>query len=201
MRLRICSILTAFVLVASLLSCSSIPENYRGTATGAGVGGATGALAGAALGRSTGSTVLGGLMGALVGGAVGHYAYDMKRSGAETAQKYNYQPSSGTVLRMEEASATPQTVSPGGTVNLTMTYAVMTPSADSQVNVTETRVIKVNDQVVGQPQVNVDRKGGTYTSSVPITLPSTAQKGTYTVSETIQAGNATDTKQATFNVS
>ncbi|MFB3926621.1 MAG: hypothetical protein ACE14T_11265, partial [Syntrophales bacterium] len=201
MKSRLCSILTIIVFCASVLSCASVPEQYKGAATGAGVGGATGAVAGAVLGRgSVESTVLGGLLGALVGGAVGHYAYDVKRSRAETAQQYNYQPSSGTVLKIENASATPQTVKPGDTVNLMMTYAVLTPSPDTQINVTESRTIKIGDEIVGQPQVNVERKGGTYTSTIPITLPPTAQKGTYTVTETVQSAGVKDTRETTFNV-
>ncbi len=199
MRSRYIVLALIFVFLFALWSCASIPEQHKGAATGAGVGAAGGAVTGGLLGGTRGA-VVGGLLGALAGGAVGHYAYDQKRDASQTAQAYNYQPSSGTVLKIENASANPGTVQPGQPVNLQMTYAVMTPSPNQQINVTETRKIMMGDQVVGQPQVNVARAAGTYTSNVPLTLPSSAQKGTYTVVSTVQAGGVTDTRQSTFNV-
>ncbi len=200
MRSRIVSIFIIFVFLAALFSCSSVPQEHKGAATGAGVGAATGAVAGGLIGGGVRGAAIGGLLGALAGGAVGHYGYDTKRSATETAQAYNYQPASGTVLRIENAAASPATVQPGQNVDLKMTYAVLNPSPAQQVNVTETREIRFGNEVVGKPQVNVQRGGGTYTSTVPLTLPATAQKGTYTVISTVQAGGVTDTKQSTFNV-
>jgi hypothetical protein len=80
-----------------------------------------------------------------------------------------------------------------------MTYAVLSPQGEQ--NVTETREIKFGNDVVGKPQVTVQRAGGTYTSNVPLTLPQNAQTGTYTVTTTVQAGNSSDSRQSTFNVS
>ena len=200
MRSKLFAMATFLVLLAFVVSCASVPEEHKGAAYGAGAGAATGAVAGAILGDTRGA-VVGGLLGGLVGGALGHYGYDQQSTRAETVQKYNYQPASGTQVKIEEAMATPQTVSPGQNVDLKMSYAVLTPSQDSQVNVTETREIRMGNEVVGKPQVSVMRTGGTYTSNVPLTLPATARKGTYTVISTVQAGNATDTRQTTFNVS
>lgn len=196
---KLIAVLIAMTFVVAV-SCASIPEEHKGAATGAGVGAAGGAIAGAALGHSAGSVVLGGLVGGLLGGAVGHYGYDQRRTQQETASAYNYNPSQGNMLKIENATAAPQSVNPGGTVNLGMTYAVLSPQGQQQ-NVTETREIKFGNDVVGRPQVTVQRAGGTYTSNVPLTLPQNAQKGTYTVTTTVQAGNATDSRQTTFNVS
>jgi len=200
MHSKVVTLFIAVAFLAGLCACSSIPEQHRGAATGAGVGAASGAVAGGLIGGGARGAAIGGLLGALAGGAVGHYAYDTKRSSTETAKAYNYQPSSGTVLRIEDASASPATVQPGQSVDLKMTYAVLNPSSGQQVNVTETREIRLGNEVVGKPQVNVARAAGTYTSNVPLTLPATAQKGTYTVTSTVQAGGVTDTKQSTFNV-
>lgn len=197
---RFVSILLVVVFIFGLYSCASIPEERKGVTTGAGIGAATGAVAGGLIGGSTRSTIIGGLLGGLAGGAIGHYGYDQKRSGTETAQAYNYQPASGTVLKIEDASIAPTNVQPGQKVDLQMTYAVLNPAQNQQVNVTETREIRFGDQVVGKPQVNVARTPGTYTSTVPLTLPQNAQKGTYTVISTVQAGGVTDTRQTSFNV-
>lgn len=199
MRCRYIAVMVVFFMIFGIWSCSSIPQEHRGAATGAGVGAATGAVAGGLLGGGARSTIVGGLLGALAGGAIGHYGYDQKRSAKDTAQAYNYQPASGTVLKIENASVNPGTVQPGQQVDLQMTYAVMSPS-DQPVNVTETREIRLGNDVVGKPQVNVSRAAGTYTSNVPLTLPGNAQKGTYTVISTINAGGVTDTRQSTFNV-
>ena len=197
MNHKLLSVLLSLVL---LVACASVPEEHKGAATGAGVGAATGAVAGGLIGGGTKGAVIGGLLGGLAGGAIGHYGYDTKRSASDTAKAYNYQPSSGNVVKIEEASATPSTVQPGQPVDLKMTYAVMTPNPGQAINVTETREIRFGNEVVGKPQVNVSRSGGTFTSNVPLTLPSNAQRGTYTVTNTVQAEGVTDTKQFTFNV-
>lgn len=196
---KIIAVLIALTFIVTI-SCASIPEEHKGAATGAGVGAAGGAVTGALLGKGSGqSVVLGTLLGGLLGGAIGHYGYDQRKTKQDTASAYNYEPSKGNMVRIENATASPQTVNPGGTVNLGMTYAVLSPQG--QQNVTETREIRFGNEVVGKPQVTVQRGDGTYTSNVPLTLPPTAQKGTYTVVTTVQAGNTTDTKQTTFNVS
>jgi hypothetical protein len=144
--------------------------------------------------------VLGGLLGAIAGGAVGHYAYDRTRTREETAQKYAYNESKGTVVRIEDASVAPATVKPGGTVDLKMTYALLNPSAGKEFGVTETREIKYNGQLVGNPQVKVSRVDGTYSSSESLMLPASAKKGVYSVISTVQAGNAQDSRETSFRV-
>ncbi|MBK5100901.1 MAG: glycine zipper 2TM domain-containing protein [Desulfobacteraceae bacterium] len=193
------------VLILSLMllwsGCQSIPQEHKGAATGAGVGAAAGAVAGAVIGKSTKGAVIGGLVGALLGGAIGHYAYDKKKTREQTAQTYNYKPSQGTVLSIEEASSLPETVHPGDVVELNMKYAVLTPSPENKVTITEVREVTHNGELVGKPEVRVDRLGGTYASTVPIHLPSTAEKGVYNVRATIQSENLKDTKEISFIVS
>jgi len=203
MKYKIVAIVTIFAFsLVGLFGCASIPEEHKGAATGAAVGGATGVLAGAVLGKSgskTGTAIIGGLAGALVGGLIGHYAYDQKKTKEETAQKYAYQPSMGTVLRIEGVTAMPGTVKPGEKVDLNATYAVLA-ATDTDINITETREIRIGSELVGKPEVNVTRRGGTYSSTVPLFLPSDAKPGTYTVMTTIQSENAKDSREASFTV-
>lgn len=189
-----------FYFMSLLSSCATIPEEHKGSASGAGIGAATGAVAGAVLGKDTKSAVLGALAGALVGGAIGHYAYDRKKSREETQQTYNYKPGYGTVLTIEEVSSVPGAVYPGETVELNMTYAILNPSPDIQTNITENRTIKHNGKLVGRPEIRVTRSDGTYTSSVPLRLPANAEKGTYVVTNEIQSDNAKDSREFTFTV-
>jgi uncharacterized membrane protein len=202
MKYRIISIVTILAFMVVLFGCASIPEEHKGAATGAAVGGATGVLAGAVLGKSgskTGTAIIGGLAGALVGGLIGHYAYDQKKTKEETAQKYAYQSSMGTVLRIEGVTAMPSVVKPGEKVDLNATYAVLA-ATDTDINITETREIRIGGELVGKPEVNVTRRGGTYSSTVPLFLPSDAKPGTYTVMMTIQSENAKDSRETSFTV-
>lgn len=187
----------AFLLVSG---CASIPEENKGAATGAGIGAATGAALGAVVGGDTKSAVIGGVLGALIGGAIGHYYYDQKKTRTETADQYRYRSAEGPLLRVEDASVAPQTVSPGGTVEMKMTYAVLTPAEATELSVTEKREIRLNGELVGNPQVTVVRKGGTYSSSIPLTLPADARKGLYVVTNTVQSGNLSEQIQSAFTV-
>jgi surface antigen len=193
--------LTAFVFTTS--GCVTVSEEHKGAATGAGIGAATGAVAGAVIagsGSRVKGAVIGGLAGALLGGIIGNYAVDKKKSAEETNDKYAYQPSSGTVVRIEEARVTPAVISPGGTVTLEATYAVMAPSDDIQVNITESREVTLDGQLVGNPEVNTTHNSGTYQTSVPLILPADAKKGTYRVITAIKTESAKDARETTFTV-
>jgi len=199
-RFLVVLLIIALVAMSSCQSMPTLPEEHKGAATGAGIGAATGAVLGAVMGKDVKSGVLGGLVGALAGGAIGHYYYDKKQTGTETAQKYNYDPSKGPMVKIDEVSITPQAVTAGGKVDLQMTYAVLTPSEDMQIALTEKRVIRHEGALVGNPEVRVTRSSGTYTSSTPLTLPANAKKGLYIVTYTIQSDNASDEFQSSFTV-
>jgi hypothetical protein len=195
---------TAVMLILALIilcpGCQAVPEQHKGAAVGAGAGAAAGAVAGAALGRSTKAAVIGGLAGALLGGVIGHYAYDRQRTREETAQVYNYQPEQGTVLTIEDASLSSEQVRPGDVLEIKMTYAVLTPTPEKQVAITEVREITHGGELVGRPEVRVERADGTYSSTVPLRLPSNAKTGKYQVRVSIEAENLKDTRELSFTV-
>jgi uncharacterized protein YcfJ len=203
MRLRMAAIitLTSFALGAS--GCATVSEEHKGAATGAGIGAATGAVAGALIagkGSRTQGAIIGGLAGALLGGVIGNYTVDKKKTAEETTDKYGYKTTSGTVVRIENAKATPAVTAPGTTVNLEATYAVMAPSSDTQVNITESREVTLNGQLVGNPEVNVTHNPGTYQTSIPLILPADANKGTYRVITTIKTDSGKDARESSFTV-
>ena len=201
MRLAAMVTLTAFMFGTS--GCVTVSEEHQGAAKGAGLGGLGGAVAGAILageGSRTKGALIGGLAGALLGGVIGNYAVDKKKTAKETSSKYAYEPSSGTVVRIETAAVTPSVVSPGGTANLEATYAVMTPSSDSQVAITEIREVTLNGELVGNPEVNVKHSAGTYRTSVPLILPNDAKKGKYRVITTIKTESGKDSRESSFTV-
>jgi uncharacterized protein YcfJ len=202
MRSRVLVLLLIGVFVLNVFGCASIPEEHEGAATGAGIGAATGVIAGSLLGAHGAKTemaILGGLAGALVGGAIGHYAVDQKRTAQDTNSRYNYQ-SSAVSIRIEDTSTYPTDVRAGDQVDLKATYAVLGVPSGSQIDLIEKREITHAGQIVGSPEVTVSRLGGTYTSTVPLFLPSDAKTGTYRVRTTIQATNSSDTRESTFYV-
>jgi hypothetical protein len=175
-------------------------EEHRGAAVGAGAGGAVGGVMGAVIGHGTGAVVVGALAGALLGGAIGHFGYDQERTREQTAKTYSYKESQGTVLRIENLKATPATVRPGEKVDLKMTYAVLHDSPNTKVAVTEVREITYKGELVGRPEVKVEHADGTYTTSVPLQLPSSAEKGTYKVRAMVESQYAKDAREITFTV-
>jgi len=203
MKLRIAALVTITTFILGISGCATIPEEHEGAAKGAGIGAATGALAGALLageGSRTKGAILGGLAGALVGGVVGNYTVDKKKTATETANKYGYQPSAGIVTRIETTSATPATVKAGDKVDLKATYAVMAPTPDTPVAITESHEIRLNNELVGNPSVNVSHPAGTYSSSIPLFLPQDAKKGTYKVITTISSASGKDSRETSFTV-
>jgi len=200
---KIISIIVILTFFAGVLGCTTFGEEHKGATTGAGIGAATGAVAGALLGSKGAKTemaILGGLAGALAGGVIGHYAYDQKRTKDETAQKYNYNPSQGKLLRIEDVSVVPATAGPGDTIEMRMTYALLGVGSGKEADITEIREIRYEGEIYGKPQINVSRADGTYSTSIPLTLPYDAKKGKYNVITTVQSSNASDSKEVSFQI-
>jgi len=145
--------------------------------------------------------VIGGLRGALAGGVIGHYRDEQERGRAETNRQYAYAPSQGTRLKIEKVRANPAVLDPGETLNIHVTYAVLTPSPDQQVLVRETREILRNGARVGETTIEVSREGGTWRSTVPITLPVNAAPGNYRVIASVETrGGGKDVEETFFKV-
>ncbi|GAB4345359.1 MAG: lipoprotein [Candidatus Abyssubacteria bacterium] len=201
MAKKIIALLLCLALISPVfVGCESVGEEHRGAAVGAGVGAGAGAITGALIGDDLGGAVVGGLIGAVVGGVIGHYAYDQQRDSSETRSVYNYETTKGTVLNIEDATPLPRTVHQGETVDLRMTYAVLTPYPDNRISITEIREITYQGELVGRPHVDVQYTDGTYTSTIPLQLPADAKTGQYRVKYIVQSAGASDTQEATFEV-
>nr|MBP7324037.1 hypothetical protein [Deltaproteobacteria bacterium] len=118
----------------------------------------------------------------------------------ETAQIYGYEPTTGVMVRIEQAFTQPTAVKPGNEVRLGVTYALLAPDPKAQISVTEVREILYQNELVGKPQTTVSHVGGTYSTSVSLYLLATAEKGTYRVITTIMTAGAQDSKEVTFQV-
>jgi len=203
MTMRITAMITLTVFILGTSGCVTVSEEHKGAATGAGLGGVTGAVAGALLageGSRTKGALIGGLAGALLGGVIGNYTVDKKKTAQETTSKYAYDPSAGVIVRIETATVTPAVVTSGGTASLEATYAVMAPSSNSQVAITESREVTLNGELVGNPEVNVSHTAGTYHTSIPLILPTDAKKGKYRVITTIKTAAGKDSRESSFIV-
>lgn len=201
---KLVAVLLIVLLPAGLLwGCATVQENPK-TAVGAGVGAVGGAAVGAAIGAAAGrpgtGALIGGLVGVLAGGLIGNYLDKQDRTREATMVSHNYRADQGTLLRIERVEATPKTINPRQTVNLSVTYAVIDPDPNRTVSITETREIRQNGNIVGNPSITVNRTGGTYTSTVPLTLPANALPGTYNVITRVQGPNAADAVSTSFTV-
>jgi len=203
---RVTCVMMAGIFLFTVLGCAT--DQYEqntgaavGGATGAAVGGVIGGIVGEKHGDATTGAVIGGLLGALAGAAIGHYAYDRVRT-EDAAQKqygYNYDQTQTALVRIENASVTPNIVKAGGTINLMATYTVLAEQG-VMMNVMETREIRYNGELTGRPQVTLQKQGGTYTSQIPVTLATDAKPGKYTVLTTIQVGQNSDARETSFTI-
>jgi hypothetical protein len=201
----------ACILVISLAGCVTESGYYspeRSTAAGALGGAATGAAIGSIIGAATGSPATGAWVGAAAGGVlggVGGYLYAQHRNSEirsrQTAmQSYNYSPAQGNLVRIDNVSASPTSVSPGQQVNLGMTYTILSPS-NVPASVTLVREVRYGGSLVGQPyQTTVSNYNGTFSDTVAYSLPSNASRGSYTVTERVVSSYGSDQRDVYFTV-
>ena len=194
----------AAMLLASLPGCATTDPaagGHQGAAIGAGAGAVSGAVIGGIVGGKRGA-VAGGLLGALAGGLIGNYYDQKEKTLAETRQAHaDCTPAKGMRLRIEGMKATPPEVLPGQSVDIQITYAVLTPQENETVPVRETRRILHNGEAVGDASVDIEREGGTWRSVVSITLPANARPGAYRVVATVESrGGGKESAETTFRV-
>jgi len=199
--MRILTTFLALVLVfsAALNGCATIEDNPR-TAIGTGVGAAGGALAGGLISGGATGAVVGGLIGALAGGGIGYYLDRQEKTRAQAVNDTGYTPAQGNVVRVDRVQAEPATLHQGGTVNMMTTYTVLTPRAEDRVTVRETREVRRNGVLLANPTNEIARANGTFSSTLPITLPSDGARGTYEVTTTVAIGDRSSHGISTFVV-
>jgi outer membrane lipoprotein SlyB len=208
---KIMALPLVFLLSVSLLGCATPSGTYdtgQSTAAGALGGAAAGAALGSIIGAATGSPATGAWVGAATGaiaGGVGGalYAQHMNqqmRDRQMAAQQYNYNSSRGVLVDVSQATATPNTVQPGQTVNMAMTYTVLNPD-NTPTRVTLYREVRLNGQTVGQPNtVQIMNQNGTYQDRVAFTVPSVAGPGIYTVSNRVLTDYGSAERTSSFSV-
>jgi len=199
--MRMLAAFLALVLVsfAALSGCATIEENPR-TSIGTGVGAAGGAVAGGLISGGATGAVVGGLIGALAGGGIGYYLDQQEKTRAQAVNDTGYTPAQGNVVRVDRVQAEPATLQQSGTVNMMTTYTVLTPPAEDRVTVRETREVRRNGVLLANPTNEVARANGTFSSTLPITLPRDGARGTYEVTTTVAVGDRSSHGISTFVV-
>ncbi|HWQ69370.1 MAG TPA: glycine zipper domain-containing protein [Patescibacteria group bacterium] len=196
-------LLCLFLVTGGTFGCAALEEQVKAhpeTALGAGIGAAAGMLTGGLIFGNAAGTLLGGLVGGLTGGVVGNVIEARSQDRAATSQQYNYSPAQGTMVKIEAVEVHPAQIRPGDTINLNMRFAVLTPNVQQTLQVSERRQIFLNSSVVGDSTLQVQRMGGTWTSSQPLTLPANAASGSYRVVMSVTADGTEATQQTTFTV-
>ena len=193
------SILLTLALAAS--GCDQLSKNKQATGAGAGalIGAGLGALIAGKKNRGKGA-LIGAALGAAAGWGVGKYLESRDRTAVETNRIHNYSANQGVRVELIGAAANPNATSPGGTINLQTTYAIMAPNVNQSIPVTETRTITFNGAQVATKTQSVNRAPGTYTTALPITLPGNAARGTYQLNVAVAGAGATKQQASTFTV-
>lgn len=203
LRQGVALLLCLFLVAGGTLGCAAIEEQVKAhpeTALGAGIGTAAGMLTGGLIFGNAAGTLVGGLLGGLTGGVIGNVIEARSYDRAATSQRYNYSQAQGTILRIEAVEAHPAQIRPGDTINLNVRFAVLAPNVQQTVQVSERRQIFFNGSAVGDSTLQVQRMGGTWTSSQPFTLPANAASGSYQVVMTVKAAGVDATQQTAFTV-
>lgn len=193
MRRSACFTLFAFLVLGLASGCATTDGNQKTERQDASARYASG-------GKRKASS--GGLLGALEGGFLGNYSYRKEKGLQETRKIHSENPAITDVqVRIEAVRSAPGIADPGDTIDIRIKYAVLTPQENMTVLVNETREILFEEDRVGETSVDIEREGGTWRSSVHITLPQNARSGIYRVVASIRTPNGEqDTEEVTFRV-
>ncbi|MGV8073060.1 MAG: glycine zipper domain-containing protein [Syntrophobacteraceae bacterium] len=192
-------------LLALPAGCADMSNTQRGAGIGGLAGAGVGALIGSAVGHDTGSVLIGAAIGAavgaLAGAMIGNYMDRQERTAVQTARSYDYAPSQGSMVRVEDVRVEPEMIEPGKPSKLVMTYALLQPDEDKAIPVTERRQIMSGQETLKEigPKV-VDRSPGTYSSEQEVTFPKNLPEGRYALKGVVEAGGKTSSQEAIFRV-
>ncbi len=205
MKTRFLAVVAASaILLGGITGCAS-QRHARYTATGAGIGAITGGILGGVIGsmsgRSAEGVVIGSILGGLMGASVGDARYQQDRSYEAAAEHYSYdrEKARRDLVRIEDADVEPKVVRPGEEVGISITYTMLT-RWKSGAEVHEVREIRKEGELIGRPEITVNRQGGTWTSTIPVRLPEGAESGTYVVTNIVETEDAGDVRESTFRV-
>jgi len=199
--------LVALVLsmALGLSGCASTGGSVQQQMAGAGIGAALGCAAGALITGDARGCAAGAAIGGAVGfGAVAITQYNARqvRSTADDSRVYGLTgPVSTPQVKIRQGSSAPETVRPGGSVNVSTDYSVLLPPGTSSAGVTESWVLKKDGKVLSNlPSKTATRSAGGWEADAVITVPSNAPAGTYVIEHRVKSGSSYDVDQSNFVV-
>ncbi len=199
------SVAVAVVFSTSLLSgCATTQENEQlaGASLGAIAAGVTTGL----LTGNVGAGIAAGVAGAALGwGAVKLIQHQTQqvRTVEQDQRLYGFAPATNkTLLKLNKAYASPDTISRGQQVTVYSDYSLSVPASQgNSAPVTYEWKLKKDGKVLmaSEPAVRNKSAGGHQTNQ-PINIPKDAEAGTYVVETKLTSGSAYDVNQAVFVV-
>ena len=118
----------------------------------------------------------------------------------QAVAKYNYCPTGGCVLRLDDVQVRPFRARKGESLTLVTAYTILTPEQVA-IPVSVSREIFFQGQSLGKTKEMESRKAnGTWTQEINFSLPANAAPGDYTVVTTVSAPYGMDSKNAQFSV-
>ncbi|NLI80246.1 MAG: hypothetical protein GX443_00960 [Deltaproteobacteria bacterium] len=202
---RILSAVVCLILLVVTAGSTGAAQSRRGAGLGAITGGAAGAILGGAIGGDAKGALIGAAVGAavgaLAGAIIGNYLDRQERNAMQTAQVYDYQPSQGAMVRVEDVRVEPEVIVPGRPSKLVMTYAILERNPSRPLPVTERRQIISGQEMLKEigPKT-VDRVPGTYYSEQEVTFPKNLPRGHYAMKGVVEAAGKSSQQEAFFKV-
>ena len=178
-----------------------------------------GAIGGALIGGLIGGNWKGAGIGAATGGAIGFaYAwgkclplYSTLKSQPvgtyqDATQQAKYNPSQGTVTKVQNFSVSPNPAQPGSSANLSGSYYVMAPEGAKEMKITETRTVKYLDPSknqwvdLGQVDQEVTAKPGLRKADGNFDLPKDVPEGKYKIGFKVASSGKEDIMEKDLTV-
>jgi hypothetical protein len=202
--------LVIMLIMLSLQGCASVQQSMgqspgRATTICAAGGALVGAAAGAALAenRLLGA-LIGGVAGAVTAGAtcfaIARAASTQTRDYQQTQQVVGYQPTQGTVVRVDRLSLDPASVAPGEEFLWRSEYVVMAPDPHADLTVVETRILSAYDEQkrewkeLGRIPTTITAKPGSRQDEAKMTMPTRTTAQRYQVTFQVAHNNVVDQK-------
>lgn len=183
-------------LLAGCMETTSERATLGGAATGAIIGGVLGGGTWAVVGAASGAA-----LGWVAGKAIEAREVE-RRSYARDQQMYGYAAPTDTVYaKINSATTSPKTASPGEVVDVVTDYSIALPSGMSEIEVVSDAVLYKDGEKLmefkGEP---IKRTDGGYKILLPVNVPKEAAPGTYVIEHSLRAGTIHDKAESTFIV-
>jgi hypothetical protein len=136
--------------------------------------------------------------GAIAGFVYGKYQEKVFRDRQAAEAFHNYKPDQGQKVYIEALEVTPKAPVKGESVSLDSTYSVLTGN-DEPVPVEITQTLIVDKKVCGRQFCSrTEKVSGSYTGTLPMTIPANAPDGKYELVTVVRTPKAIEQKSYEF---